>query len=342
MTNLAAPLWLLLLLPLAYSGYRMLRRARSQALPYPRVKMIPSSTTWRQKLSNLPPVLMILGIAMIIVAAARPQTVLSKSNKSKNSIAIEMAVDISGSMEERDLSPPGARGAAIKTRLDVVKETFAEFVNRRPDDLIGLVAFGGYATTRCPLTFDHEALLHVLKGTEISRSRDSMETMTAIGDGLAMAAARLAAATNIETRIVILLSDGVNNAGIISPEQAIAVAKQQGIVVYTIGIGNPEMSAAVPAMGLEALFQRMAPQGYALDEALLKHIAASTGGMYFNVRNKDGLENALAEIETLQKTDVEDTVYMRQKEHFAPFLASGAVLVLLALLLAPHSRRSLI
>ena len=342
MTHLASPLWLLLFIPLVFSGYRMLRRARSQAIPYPRVNMIPVSTTWRQKLSYLPPVLIILGIALVIVAAARPQTVLSKSNKAKNSIAIEMAVDVSGSMAEVDLSPRGARGSAVRTRLDVVKETFAEFVGRRPDDLIGLVAFGGYATTRCPLTFDHEALLHVLKGTEIPRSHDAMETMTAIGDGLAMAAARLAAATNIETRIVILLSDGVNNAGIISPEQAIAVAKQQKIVVYTIGIGNSDIPAAVPSMGLEALFQRMAPQGYALDETLLKRIASSTGGLYFNVRNKDGLEDALTQIDKLQKTKVEDTVYMRHKEHFAPFLATGAAMVILALLLTSHSRRSLV
>ena len=340
MNRIASPQWLLLFLPLIYSAYRMLRRAKSQALPYSCVSMLPRTFTWRQKFNLLPPMLMIAGLALVVIAASRPQTTLSKTNKAKHSIAIEMTVDVSGSMMERDLAPPSSRDPVGKTRLDIVKETFAKFVELRPDDMIGLVAFGGYATTRCPLTLDHTALLHVLKGIEVPASRDPMETMTAIGDGLAMACARLAAVTNIESKIVILLSDGENNAGIVTPEEAISVAKEQGIKVYSIGMGNPDGVTNPGGMG--SIFHAMMAPSHGFDETLLKHIAQSTGGRYFNVRNESGLNKTLEEIDRLQKTKIEEGIYMRQKDHFAVFLVSGSLLVLVSLLLSSHSRRSLI
>ena len=344
MMHFATPLAFLLFIPWAYATYRLLRRAKSQAVPFPRLKMIPPSVSWRQYLNALPPVLLAAGAAALIVASARPQSELSKSRKSTEAIAIEMTVDVSGSMMALDFSKPGANPSARKTRLDVVKETFASFAEKRPDDLIGLVAFGGFATTRCPLTLDHTALLHVLSGTQVPGQNgepvDQAETMTAIGDGLAMACARLAAATNVESRIVILLSDGESNAGIITPEQATAVAKQQGVKVYTIGVGTTGLAEAVgrDMFGREVVGQ----MEVRIDEAALKRISEATGGLYFNVRNRDGLENALAEIDKLQKTAIDQTVYRRYQEHYLTFLIPGAAAALLAILLASRSRRSLI
>ncbi len=344
MMHFATPLAFLLFLPWMYATYRMLRHAKSQALPFPTLSMIPKMITWRQRINSLPPLMMALGSAVLIVAAARPQFLLSKSNKSTEAIAIEMAVDISGSMMALDFSKPGASPSERKTRLDVVKETFADFVQRRPNDLVGLIAFGGYATTRCPLTLDHTALLHVLSGVMVPGQNgdpaDQMETMTAIGDGLAMACARLAAVTNVESRIVILLSDGESNTGIISPDQATALAKQQGIKVYTIGVGTTGLADAVGKDRFGREF--IGKMDVRIDEAALKRIAQATGGHYFNVRNKDALENALAEIDKLQKTSIDETVYYRYKELFPRFLFFGALAVVLALLLTAKSRRSLI
>ena len=197
------------------------------------------------------------------------------------------------------------------------------------------------ATTRCPLTFDHAALLHVLSKTEVAvNAADQLETATAIGDGLAMACARLAAATNVQSRIVILLSDGESNAGIVSPEQATAVAKQQGVKVYTIGVGSTGLAEALGRDMFGREFVGM--MEVSMDEAALKRIAAETGGGYYNVRNRAALETALETIDQLQKTAVEQTVYLRFEEHYRPFLAWGAAAILAALLLSAKARHGLI
>ncbi len=344
MMQFATPLAFLLFLPWVYAVYRMLRHSKSQALPFPALSMVPTSITWRQRINALPPLLLAVGSAALIVAAARPQSMLSKSRKSTEAIAIEMTVDISGSMMALDFSKPGAPPSERKTRLDVVKETFANFVKQRPDDLIGLVAFGGYATTRCPLTLDHTALLHVLSAVKVpgqdGEPADQMESMTAIGDGLAMACARLASVTNVESRIVVFLSDGESNAGIITPEQATALAKQQGVKVYTIGVGTTGYADAIG----KDMFGRefIGKMEVRIDEAALKRIAQETGGLYFNVMNKDALERALDEINKLQKTSIDATVYSRYKEYFLSFLIPGLIAIVLALILTTKSRRSLI
>lgn len=341
MIAFATPLALLLFIPWGFAAWRLLRRARRQASPFPGLALVPRVVTWRQRLGVLPPYLMLAGLAALIFAAARPRTELSKSRKTTEAIAIEMTVDVSGSMLALDFSRRGAPPAERRTRLDVVKETFADFAKRRPDDLIGLVAFGGYATTRCPLTLDHAALLHVLSKTEVAvNAADQLETATAIGDGLAMACARLASATNVQSRIVILLSDGESNAGIVTPEQATALAKQQGVKVYTIGVGSTGLAEALgrDMFGREVIGM----MNVSMDEAALKRIAAATGGEYYNVRTRNALETALKTIDQLQKTEIEQSVYLRFEEHYRPFLAWGAAAVLAALLLSAKARHSLI
>jgi Ca-activated chloride channel family protein len=259
-----------------------------------------------------------------------------------------MTVDVSGSMEALDLSPKVSDLSRASTRLDVVKELFAKFVCARPDDLIGLVTFGGYASTRSPLTADHEALLHVLKGVQVPAMSfdangnivDRDETMTAVGDGLATALARL---KNAETksRIVILLSDGVSNTGAVEPDAAAAAAAKLGIRVYTIGVGTQTSRTPFRARDI---FGRTTVQyaNMSFDESQLKSIAKKTGARYFGVRDAKGLSTALAEIDQLEKTSLDRTVFQRYREFFPPFLLSGVLLILAAVSVQMSASRRLV
>ena len=262
-----------------------------------------------------------------------------------DAIAIAMTVDVSGSMDALDLTPKGERFSRDTTRLAVVKKLFAEFVSKRPDDLIGLVTFGGYASTRSPLTADHEALLNVLKGVEIpaialdaqGRAIAPDEQMTAVGDGLATALARLKDAKP-KSKIVILLSDGVSNTGAVEPGEAAAAAAKMGVKVYAIGVGT--RSRRTPMIGRD-FFGRTVVQyvDMTFDEKQLKSIAKKTGGTYFSVNDRDSLEKALDEIDQLETTKIDADVFNRWNEHFVPFLLVGALLVLAAVSLSMYATR---
>lgn len=341
MIRFAWPWAFALFLPLAFAGWRALRRTRGSAAPFPGAARLARRPTWRQRLAALPPILVLAGLAAGIVALARPRAEFALVSESKDSIAIEMAIDVSGSMMALDFS---TEKEPDRTRLDVVKETFRDFVAARPDDLVGLVAFGGFATTRCPLTADHDALLAVLAETRVPGSDgepiEEGEAETAIGDGLAMACARLAAATNVATRIAILLSDGVNNYGIATPAEATALAKRRGIKVYAIGVGT---TGPVPFPAIDARGRRVRTRGYGeIDERALRRIATETGGLYFNVRTEGALQDALAKIDELEKTSVEVERRVRREERFAPWLCASLSLLCLGLLLAGPGRRSLV
>lgn len=336
MIRFACPWAFALAVPLALAAWRMLRPARSAALAFPGAGSLPRRASWRRNLRHLPPALVLAGLACGVVALARPQKTLSSVRSTKDAIAIEMAVDVSGSMRELDYSRSRSEP---KTRLEVVKDVFAEFVEKRPDDLVGLVAFGGYATTRAPLTFDHRALLDVLAATRIPGEDGSPvgndELQTAIGDGLAMAVARLSSATNVASRIVVLLSDGMNNFGTVSPGQAAALARHEGVKVYAIGVGTPENRAAAGG-----LFGLLGGGGGGADERALKEIARATGGRYFNVRSRTGLEKSLEEIDSLERTEVETRTWTRREELFAPWLAACCLLLACALPAGAALRRS--
>lgn len=344
----ATPLAFLLLLPLALAAYRLLRRGLSGGIRYSALSRIPvNASGWRAKIAALTPYMLLAGLALLIVAAARPRTPLAHESRSVDAIAIAMTVDVSGSMDALDLTPPGEKFSRDTTRLAVVKKLFAEFVEKRPDDLIGLVTFGGYASTRSPLTADHEALLNVLKGVQIpSVALDANgnaiagdEQMTAIGDGLATAIARLKNA-ELKSKIVILLSDGVSNTGAVEPDEAAKAAAKLGIKVYAIGVGT--RAKRTPIIGRD-IFGRTGVQ-YAdmtFDERQLKSIAETTGGKYFPVNDRDALKNALDEISTLETTKLEADSYGRWDEHFAGFLLAGVLLVLSALSLSMSATRRL-
>ena len=307
-------------------------------------------------MANLAPFIFLAGAAALVVAAARPRESLSQGRRNVDAIAIAMTVDVSGSMEIIDITQREAEkirtqadAERLPTRLDVVKKTFAKFVEARPDDLIGLVTFGGFASSRAPLTADHETLLQVLKGVEVPSSGvdprtgqpiDSEETMTAIGDGLATALARLKNA-ELKSKIVILLSDGQSNTGAVEPDAAADAAAKMGVKVYTIGVGGHSGIALARMRDMFGRTQIRQVQNDGFDEAQLKSIAKKTGGRYFGVRDEKGLKAALEEIDQLEKTTLDRTVYQRWREYFAPFLMIGTLLVFLAVSLQMSASRRL-
>ena len=345
--SFANPWTLAAALPLlCLAGWRLLRRGRKSGVRFSAVSRIPSAAAgWRAKVAAASPAVLLAGLALLAVAAARPRSPLAHGARSVDAIAIVMTVDVSGSMDALDLTPPGERFSRETTRLAVVKKLFAKFVEKRPDDLIGLVTFGGYAATRSPLTADHEALLNVLKGVEIpsiavddqGRAIAEDEQMTAVGDGLATALARLKDARP-KSKVVILLSDGVSNTGAVEPDEAAAAAAKMGVKVYSIGVGT--RAARTPFFGRDFFGrQGVTYADTTFDEKQLKSIAKTTGGTYFAVNDKAALEKALDEISELETTRIDSDTYERWNEHFAPFLAAGALLVLAAVSLSMHAAR---
>jgi len=335
MIRLAVPQAMLLAVPLAASAWAMLaRRRRLGFLFAPAARLGGSRPTLRTALLGAAPWAILAGLALLIAALARPQRVDSRTVRQTEAIALQMVVDVSGSMEALDFSTRGAE----RTRLDVVKDTFVEFISKRPGDLIGLVTFGGYAASRVPLTIDHRALRHVLAGVEIpkpSLDRDGRianqeELLTAIGDALATACARLEG-SNIKSRVVVLLSDGESNTGLIKPDEAVQAAKALGIKVYTIGVGS---NGQAPFRTRDVFGREVIRYGEVrIDEALLRRIAETTGGQYFNVRDPRGLERALTDIDLLERTPIRQEIYDRYAEWFPRFLWPGLLALALGVFL---------
>jgi len=258
------------------------------------------------------PILRTVALSCLIVAVARPQKADESSRIFAEGIAIQMVVDTSSSMRDLDLSPRGKN----LTRLDVVKDVFHKFIRGdedgdlpgRPNDLVGMIRFAGYADAVCPLTLDHDNLLDVLKHTQMVDRRD--EDGTAVGDGLALAVERLkdlkrtagsGDQITITSRIIILLTDGENNAGMVTPEQAGELAATYGVKVYTILAGTGQLA------GLGAF--RMP-----VDDRELNHIAEITGGKYFRARDENSLEEIYAEIDELERSEVEERRFVRWGE----------------------------
>lgn len=337
--SFANPLMFLMLLPVALAAWRLLRRGRKRGVRFSAFARIPAqSAGWRAFVAAQMPFVLLLGMVLLIVASARPRSPLGHGQKDVDALAIAMAVDVSGSMQATDIAP---------TRLDAVKRLFARFVERRPDDLIGLVTFGGYAATLSPLTADHEALTHVLKSVRVptgafdalGRPIGDDETMTAMGDGIATALMRLKEAKP-KSKIIILLSDGVSNAGAVSPDEATEIAVKMGVKIYIVGIGVvPEVIEIPSFIGVRRiraadLTPEQIVEALGFDERQLRNIADRTGGVYFAVSDGSGIEKALTEIDKLETTRLDADVYNRWNEHFSSFLIAGVLLVLLSVSLS--------
>lgn len=286
----------------------------------------------RVRLFWLPAAFLALATLLLALALAGPRTGNAVSEVKREGIAIGMVVDRSGSMQARDF----VRGDTSTSRLDVVKAIFQDFVSGgggfgegRSDDLIGLVTFARYADGLCPLTLDHGNLLAIL--SQIETPTDQGEDGTAVGEGLALAVERLRR-QEAASKIVILLTDGVNNAGEIEPLQAADLAAQYGIKVYTIGAGYTGM-APFPvrrADGRTSL-QRVPVE---IDEGTLQRIAERSGGRYFHATNEDGLREVIEEIGRLERSEISEVRYLEYDVHFAPFVTAAFVFVALATLLS--------
>jgi Ca-activated chloride channel family protein len=281
---------------------------------------------------------------MIVIAIARPQAGLSEFRIRTEGIAIMMCLDRSGSMEALDFVENGER----VNRLAVVKRVFREFVAGtgelpgRPDDLIGLVTFGGFAEGKTPLTFDHGALLEVLDSVQVTQPEYDtrqrvvderflqMERATAIGDAVVLGVDRLRA-SSAKSKVLILLSDGENTAGLVEPVDAAEVARNYGIKIYSIGIGT---TGEVPFPTVDRFGRRrLMSQMVRLDEETLSMLAEKTGGLYFRAQDTKALEEVYSSIDKLEKSVSEGTVYSEYRELFQWWVLPGMALVIAEVLL---------
>ena len=293
----------------------------------------------RERLVWLPAALLALATLALAIALAGPRTGNSVSRVEREGIAITVVVDRSGSMEARDF----VRGDASTSRLDVVKRIFTDFVKGggnfgagRPDDLIGIVAFARYADGLCPLTLDHGSVLAILD--DIKTPDEQTEDGTAVGDGLALAVERLRR-QETASKVVILLTDGVNNAGDIEPREAAELAARFGIRVYTIGAGyNGFAPFPVRRADGRIALQRVPVE---IDEVTLRQIAEKSGGRYFHATDEAGLREVVAEIGQLERSKVAELRYLEYEYHYRPFVAAALAATVTSWLLASSWLRRL-
>ena len=292
------------------------------------------SGSLRQQLLAMPAVFRVLALLLLVLALARPQFGVEHVVDVSQGIAIEMVVDRSTSMGEQ-MNYQGE----VLTRLDIVKRVFRDFVlgdkkelKGRPNDLVGMVSFARYADTICPLTLSHDTLTEFLSTVDLARDRS--EDGTAIGDGIALAAARLHTAEgslakqsgserryNIRSKVIILLTDGRNNAGERSVEEAAALAAKWGIKIYAIGVGGRGLST------FDTIFGRFNLAGAAVDKRSLELVASKTGGIFRMAEDAESLRAVYGEIDQLEKSKFDVVRYVDYSERFTPY-ALGALLLL--------------
>ncbi|MFS4454539.1 vWA domain-containing protein [Maribacter sp. 2304DJ31-5] len=306
--------WLFLLLPLAILWYLFKQGQETAALRISSIQGF-GHNSFLPKLKPLLFVLRLLALSAIIVAMARPQTEdISTRAKTTKGIDIVMAIDVSSSMLARDLKP---------NRLSALKKVAADFIKKRPNDRIGLVVYAGEGYTKTPVTTDKSIVLSALREITYGQLQDG----TAIGMGLATAVNRLKE-SKAKSKIIILLTDGVNNSGFIEPQTAADLAIEFDIKAYTIGLGTNGNALSPIAYNADGSF-RYGMQQVEIDEALLEDIAKVTGGKYFRATNNEKLEEIYDEINKLEKTEIEEFKYYRYEEKFRPWvLIAGAFLIL--------------
>jgi len=350
-----SPWALILLLVLPVMAYLMLRRKGTAAVRFPSlVDMKGCLVSWRIRFRPLLTVARLLCVTLLIVALARPRKGTVLSEISTEGVAIEAIVDHSGSMQT-EMDYDGKK----LNRLEVVKNVLSDFIEGdkkdlkgRSSDLIGLISFARYADTICPLVHSHNVLIEFLNKTEIVKIRN--EDGTAIGDAIALGAARLEKAEEeiqlrrqqlfssgenisdsdesgfkIKSKVMILLTDGINNAGQYNPLEAAELAKKWGIKIYTIGIGSGQAYTTIQT----PLGTYKMPTGQELDERLLEAIAEKTGGFYRRADDAKALRSIVEKIDELEKTEVKSVQYTQFAEHFGPWTLA-ALLILAAEMLA--------
>lgn len=285
-----------------------------------------TSTPFKATLKKLLPVLRVLTLVSLLVALARPQTSYDEEKITTEGIDIVIAVDVSTSMLAKDFSP---------NRLEAAKKEAMSFIDGRPHDRIGLVVFSGESFTQCPVTIDHAIVKNQLKQIKNGLIEDG----TAIGMGLATSVQRLKELPS-KSKVVILMTDGVNNRGLVDPMTASDIAMQFKTRVYTIGIGTngKAMTPVAMTQSGELVFDYADVQ---IDETLLKDIAKKTGGQYFRATDNKKLHDIYAQIDKLEKTKVEVSAFEHKTEKFFPFALLAGVLVLLEAVLRYLVTRSI-
>jgi len=321
-------LWLLLIIPALLLWYIAKYKKQTAVLEISNsLGLVKGNKLWRFLKHGLF-ALRALALALIIVAMARPQTVdVSTKTKTTRGIDIVMAIDVSASMLAKDLKP---------NRLEALKKVASKFINRRPNDRIGLVEYAGESYTRTPVTSDKGIILKSLSDIKYNTI---ITGGTAIGMGLATAVNRIKE-SKAKSKIIILLTDGVNNSGFIDPQTASELAVEYGIKTYTIGLGSNGMALSPVAIN-NGVFQYSRIQ-VEIDEALLKEIADATGGKYFRATNNKKLEEIYDEIDKLEKTEIEEFKYYNYEEKFRPLVLLALALLALEFLLRHTLLRSFI
>lgn len=308
---------LLLLVPLiGWYIYKLHKSQASLQVSSSEAFQLSGTSSWKVYMRHLPFVLRMLAIVLLIVVLARPQSTNSWQNSSTEGIDIVMAMDISTSMLAEDLKP---------NRLEAAKDVAASFINGRQNDNIGLVVFAAESFTQCPLTIDHGVLLNLFKDIQPGIIQDG----TAIGLGLANAVSRIKD-SQAKSKVIILLTDGVNNTGEIAPVTAAEIAKTFGIRVYTIGVGTQgEAPYPIPtAFGVQ--YQNVPVE---IDEQVLKQIASTTGGQYFRATDNSSLKEIYSEIDQLEKTKISVQEFSKKQEEYKNWALLVFALLLIEVLL---------
>ncbi len=274
------------------------------------------SNTLRSKLRHLPFILKIFAAIFLIIALARPQSSINWQESTTKGIDIVLAMDISGSMLAQDLKP---------NRLEASKNVALDFISKRINDRIGLVIFSGESFTQCPLTTDHNVLSNLFKDVQSGMIDDG----TAIGMGLATSVNRLKE-SDAKSKVIILLTDGINNSGVIPPLTAAEIAADFGIRVYTIGVGTKGLAPYPFQTAFGIQYQDVEVK---IDEITLQDIATLTNGKYFRATNNNSLKEIYKDINELEKSKIQISNFHKKSEEYLPFALLGLVLLLLAFLL---------
>jgi Ca-activated chloride channel family protein len=311
--------WLLLLfIIIPFLIYWKFHQGKKQvaALRISSTQGLANSRSWKNTVQYFPFVFRMLALACIIVALARPQVKFDETQTEGEGIDIILCIDVSGSMTAQDFQP---------NRMEAAKKVAMDFVDNRPNDRIGVVIFAGESFTQCPLTTDH----YVLK-SQIAQIRNGLlEDGTAIGSGLATSVDRLRNSKS-KSKVVILLTDGINNGGLIDPSTAKEIAKAFKVKVYTIGVGTDGYAPTPVSTPLGVVMQN---QKVSIDEKLLQNIATETGGKYFRATDNNSLTKIYNDINQLEKSKVEVTSFHRYTEKFYPFIFAAMALLLIEIVL---------
>ena len=312
--------WILLLFPFLFLWFFFKKNQQTAVLKISSLKGFDTSKNWLAKLRPILFVIRLVVLSLIITAMARPRTVDESTRiKTTKGIDIVIAIDVSASMLARDLKP---------NRLEALKKVASRFIQARPNDRLGLVEYAGESYTKTPLTSDKNIVLSSLKSIKYNTT---ITGGTAIGMGLATSVNRLKE-SRAKGKVIILLTDGVNNSGFIDPKIASELAVEFGIKVYTIGLGSNGMALSPIGILPDGSFQYGNIQ-VEIDEELLNQIAETTGGKYFRATSNTKLEEIYAEINKLEKTEIEETKYKSYNELFRPLILAAFGLLLFELLL---------